>query len=128
MFSRSKSENFGINKVIKKLLGFINGKRGSQILPFVFKMLRHYLQNGAALIIGYLNIAWTTKLFHQVALLATMCFCLISTPAYGPPRNTGKLEYHLISYYNRNVEAGMLLSNKGRSRFEAQNTTSCDYM
>ncbi len=29
---------------------------------------------------GYLNIARTTNIFHQVALLATMCFCLISTP------------------------------------------------
>ncbi len=34
-----------------------------------------------ALIMGYLKISWATSIFHQVALLATMCFCLISTPA-----------------------------------------------
>ena len=32
---------------------------------------------------GYLKIPWATSIFHQVALLATMCFCLISTPEYG---------------------------------------------
>ncbi len=31
---------------------------------------------------GYLKISWATTIFHQVALLATMCFCLISTPAH----------------------------------------------
>ncbi len=48
---------------------------------FVFKTFWYYLQNGTALIMGYLNLARTTNIFHQVALLATMCFCLISTPA-----------------------------------------------
>ncbi len=47
---------------------------------FVFKTFRYYLQNGALLIMGYLKISWATSIFVQVALLATMCFCLISTP------------------------------------------------
>ncbi len=70
-------------KLLKKtLLGFINGKKDSQILPLSVKRLGiYYLQNGAALIMGYLQISWATSIFHQVALLATMCFCLISTPA-----------------------------------------------
>ncbi len=42
----------------------------------------HYLQNGTALIIGYLNISRATNIFPQVALLATMCFCLISVPFF----------------------------------------------
>ncbi len=50
---------------------------------FVFKTFRYYLQNGA-LIMGYPNISGAIKIFHQVALLATMCFCLISTPDINP--------------------------------------------
>ncbi len=53
---------------------------------FVFKTFRYYLQNCAVLIMGYLNISRATSIFHQVALLATMHFCLISTPAYGVSR------------------------------------------
>ena len=49
---------------------------------FVFKKFRYYLQNGAVFIMGYLKISWATSIFLQVALLATMCFCLISTPDY----------------------------------------------
>ena len=50
---------------------------------FFFKTFRYYLQNGAVLRLGYLKISWATSIFHQVALLATMCFCLISTPGHG---------------------------------------------
>ncbi len=35
-----------------------------------------------ALIMGYLKILWATSIFQQVALLTTMCFCLISTCGY----------------------------------------------
>ncbi len=62
----------------KQYWGLLMVKRAAK--SFVFKTFRYYLQNGAALIMGYLNIARTTKIFHQVALLATMCFCLISSP------------------------------------------------
>ena len=56
-------------KLLKKtLLGLINGKRGSQTSSFVVQTFRYYLQNGAALIMGYLNIARTTKIFHHVLL------------------------------------------------------------
>ncbi len=48
---------------------------------FVFKTFRYYLQN-SAVIMGYLKLSWANSIFHQVALLATMCFCLISTPVY----------------------------------------------
>ncbi len=40
VFIRSKSENYGINKIINKtLLEFINGKKGSQILLLSLKRL-----------------------------------------------------------------------------------------
>ncbi len=47
MFIRSKSENYGINKIIlkKTLLGFINGKRGSQILLLSLKRLSIICKN-----------------------------------------------------------------------------------
>ncbi len=48
-----------------------------------------------ALIMGYLKISWAISIFHQVALLATMCFCLIYTPAH----NQNKLP-HLTSFTN----------------------------
>ncbi len=58
--------------------------KGQPNTSCVLKTFRYYLQNCAALI-GYLNISWTTNIFHQVALLATVCFCLISTPGYSIP-------------------------------------------
>ena len=68
-----------IKLFLKKLLGFINRKSAANTY-FVFKTFRYYLQKGAVLIMDYLKISWPTSIFQQVALLATMCFCLISTP------------------------------------------------
>ncbi len=47
-----------------------------------------------ALIMGYVKISWATSIFHQVALLATMCFCLISTPGSGGDARAYEISSH----------------------------------
>ncbi len=73
-----------LRKLLQKLYWGLLMVKGQPNTSFVFKTIRYYLQNGAALIMGYLNIARATNIYHQVALLAPMCFCLISTPACDP--------------------------------------------
>ncbi len=70
--------------------------KGQPNTSFVFKMFRYYLQNGAALMMGYLKISWATSIFHQLALLATMCFCLISTPGVVYSRFSGAELWRLL--------------------------------
>ncbi len=52
---------------------------------------------------SYLNIGRATNIFHRIALLATMYFCLISTPVYDIYTN------NILQLCNR-IIGGSLLS------------------
>ncbi len=67
---------------------------------------------------GYLKISWATSIFHQVALLATMCFCLISTPAIilqFPDEHANVLKTPLNMLTNRSINQYSLSILKDQS-------------